>query len=654
MNNGPTYYYKVAAVNSAGTSSLSSEVSATPLAPTAPPTPTGLTATAGNAQAVLSWGASSGATSYNVYRGTSTGGEGATAVATGITTTSYTNTGLTNGMTYYFKVAAVNSAGTSGYSSEASATPTTGGGATTVYYQDSFSRTGDVTGSTPDVTDTGGATWANMAGTGQYPISGGTVSVNPAAYSWSAEYLPVNGTSGVTLDGTKDFTLSVVVTSGSTGRTGLCLSTVAPGNLYSSAFAAMSTSSSFTGAWAFNGGYTNYNFGAGIVGPTTISISYSASAATLTYTVGSMTLATQTGITAAQVAAIRYVGLGDDGYGGGDAAPAPIFDNFTFSVGSGGGGTAPAAPTGLGATAGNAQVALSWTASAGATSYNVYRGTTAGGESTTAVATGVTTTTYTNTGLTNGTTYYYEVKAVNSVGTSAYSNEASATPLAAPPAPTGLAGTAGNAQVALTWTASSGATSYNVYRGTAAGGESTTAIATGITTTTYTNTGLTNGTTYYFKVAAVNSVGTSGYSNEASATPASGGGTATVYYQDSFTRTGDITGSTPDVTDTGGATWANMAGTGQYPISGGTASVNPAAYSWSAEYLPVNGSSGITLDGTKDFTLSVVVTSGSTGRTGICLNTAAPGNLYSSAFAAMSHEQLLHRGVVVQRRVHQL
>jgi len=72
----------------------------------------------------------------------------------------------------------------------------------------------------------------------------------------------------------------------------------------------------------------------------------------------------------------------------------------------------------------------------------------------------------------------------------------------------------------LSWTGSTGAASYNVYRGTTAGGESTAPIATGVTTTTYANTGLTNGTTYYYKVAAVNSGGTSGQSNEASAIPA--------------------------------------------------------------------------------------------------------------------------------------
>lgn len=96
--------------------------------------------------------------------------------------------------------------------------------------------------------------------------------------------------------------------------------------------------------------------------------------------------------------------------------------------------TAPAAPTGLRASAGNAQVALSWTASSGATSYKVFRGASAGGEAGSPVATGVIATTYTDTGLTNETTYFYKVAAVNTGGTSAMSSEASAKPTAVPSA----------------------------------------------------------------------------------------------------------------------------------------------------------------------------------------------------------------------------
>ena len=88
----------------------------------------------------------------------------------------------------------------------------------------------------------------------------------------------------------------------------------------------------------------------------------------------------------------------------------------------------PAAPTGLKALSGNAQVSLTWNASAGAANYDVYRGTTTGGESATPIATGITNTTFTNTGLTIGTTYFYVVTAVNVSGQSGHSNEASASP----------------------------------------------------------------------------------------------------------------------------------------------------------------------------------------------------------------------------------
>jgi hypothetical protein len=99
-----------------------------------------------------------------------------------------------------------------------------------------------------------------------------------------------------------------------------------------------------------------------------------------------------------------------------------------------------------------------------------------------------------------------------------------------PSAPTYLTATGGNRQVVLAWTASSGATSYNVYQGIVSGGESSTPIATGVTAATYTVTGLTNEQAYFFTVVAVDAGGMSGYSNEATATPlAPGSGTILAY-----------------------------------------------------------------------------------------------------------------------------
>jgi predicted carbohydrate-binding protein with CBM5 and CBM33 domain len=92
-----------------------------------------------------------------------------------------------------------------------------------------------------------------------------------------------------------------------------------------------------------------------------------------------------------------------------------------------------------------------------------------------------------------------------------------------PPAPTGLGATPGNAQVTLNWAAASGATSYNVKRSTTNGGPYAN-VQTGVAGTTFTNTGLTNGTPYYYVVTAVNASGESPISTQVSATPATTGG----------------------------------------------------------------------------------------------------------------------------------
>ncbi len=178
---------------------------------------------------------------------------------------------------------------------------------------------------------------------------------------------------------------------------------------------------------------------------------------------------------------------------------------------------APPAPASLAATAGNAQVSLTWSASTGATSYHVKRSTASGAETQIAAPAG---TSYTDTSVTNGTKYFYVVSAVNATGESANSNEVSATPTApaqAPPTPTNLAATGANAQVALTWSASTGATSYNVKRSTTNG--SGYATVSSPASTSYTDTGVTNGTTYYYVVSAVNGTGESANSSQVSATP---------------------------------------------------------------------------------------------------------------------------------------
>jgi fibronectin type 3 domain-containing protein len=175
----------------------------------------------------------------------------------------------------------------------------------------------------------------------------------------------------------------------------------------------------------------------------------------------------------------------------------------------------PPIPTGLTAKQGDAKTTLSWTASSGATFYRVRRGTVGGGPYST-IAT-VTNTLWANTGLTNGTTYFYVVAGGNSAGTSANSSEASVSPLALPAAPTGLSATPGSMKATLSWNAVAGATGYRIRRSTVNGGPYTTVAA--VSGTAWVNTGLTPGTTYYYVVAAFNSSGDGPNSTQASAMP---------------------------------------------------------------------------------------------------------------------------------------
>ncbi|MBI3474211.1 MAG: fibronectin type III domain-containing protein [Acidobacteria bacterium] len=191
----------------------------------------------------------------------------------------------------------------------------------------------------------------------------------------------------------------------------------------------------------------------------------------------------------------------------------------SYGGGGGGGGTAPSAPTGLAATPGDQQASLTWNASSGATSYHVKRATANGGPYTQAGS--PTATTYTDSGLTNGTEYFYVVSAVNSYGESTNSTAVSTIPnLPIPPIPTGVSATPGNQQISLSWTASARASSYHVKRSTTSGGPYTQVGAP--TGTSYTDTALTNGTTYYYVVSALNARGESGNSTQVSATPTGG------------------------------------------------------------------------------------------------------------------------------------
>jgi fibronectin type 3 domain-containing protein len=179
-----------------------------------------------------------------------------------------------------------------------------------------------------------------------------------------------------------------------------------------------------------------------------------------------------------------------------------------------------AAPTELTATAGDRQITLAWRASPGAMSYAVFRRTKYGHFSRLGAPSAATT--LVDTGLTNGTLYTYRVRALTGNGGSDFSNPAFAIPKTAPSpppsaAPENLSATAGSGQIQLNWNAVAGATEYRVFR-TTNGMFGTTPTAT-VATPGYLNTGLMNGTTYSYRVAAHNAGGDGPFSAVVSAVP---------------------------------------------------------------------------------------------------------------------------------------
>ncbi len=195
-------------------------------------------------------------------------------------------------------------------------------------------------------------------------------------------------------------------------------------------------------------------------------------------------------------------------------------DQVTITVGNS--VPVPVAPQGLQATAGDSQIALSWSASSGASSYTVYWNTSGSVSTSDASINAGSSTQISHTSLTNGATYYYRVTATNIAGVSALSTEVSATPdavVSVPVAPQGVQATAGDTQLTLSWNAVSGADSYTVYWNTSGSVSTSDASIDAGTNTQMPQAGLTNGTTYYYRVTATNTAGEGALSSEVSATP---------------------------------------------------------------------------------------------------------------------------------------
>jgi fibronectin type 3 domain-containing protein len=425
VTNGVTYWYYVTAVNAFGESDPSNEVSATPGGPPPPPPPEvpgpprNLNAVAGDATVYLTWQApekdgGSPITNYHIYRGASP--DQVSRIDTVGDVLEYTNTGLTNGETYWYRVSAQNDVGEGRWSNAASATP---------------EAPPSPPGPPVDLRATPGD---------------GSVQLD-----WSAP----------TDDGGSPI--------------------------------------------------TNYNI---YRGTTSGQLSFLVQVPdVLTYQ--------DTGLTNGQkyfyhVRAVNSQGEGPPSH---EVSATPMS-----------GDTAPEPPTNLVAIGGDTRVSLSWQAppsdgGSPVTNYNIYRGTSPGGEAWLAQV-GGDARSYTDTAVTNGVTYYYYVTAVNGIGESGPSNEAPATPGPAatvPEAPRSLRAEPRDRAVQLTWEppANDGGkpvTNYRIYRGITSGDRST--VTTVGAVTSYTDVALNNSQRYYYVVTAINEIGEGPPSNEADAIPA--------------------------------------------------------------------------------------------------------------------------------------
>ena len=367
-------------------------VSNTDFAPDAPAIPAAPRVTIGNSSASgkpqLTWAAVDGAAKYEIYRSTQQS-TGYSLLGT-TTSTSYVNTGAAAGKTYYYRVKAVNSAGTSAYSNIVS-----------------------------------GRAKAAIPAAPRVTIGNSSASGKPQL-TWAA------------VDGAAKY------------------------EIYRS---------------------TQQSTGYSLLGTTT-STSY-----------------VNTGAAVGKTYYYKVRALNVDGAAGA----------YSSTVSGAAKAVAPAAPTVTMTHSDSGKPKLTWSAVSGAASYRVYRSESRG---TGYSLLGTTTSTsYVNTGAAVGKTYYYRVKAVNSAGTSAYSNIVSGTARTpAPAAPVLKGGTSSaSGKPQLTWAAVNGAAKYDVYRSNSADGTFSKVGSTD--KTTYVNTGAVKGVTYFYKIRAVGASGASGFSN---------------------------------------------------------------------------------------------------------------------------------------------
>lgn len=469
LTSATQYYYVVEASNAGSSSAISNEGTAM----TTPSTPTGLSAsTAGSTSVSLTWTASTGATSYYVLKSlTATGTYSRVGSAS---SNSDTVAGLTPSTTYYFEVEANDAGGSSVNSADASATtlsPTPAGlkakAASSTQIQ---------------------LTWTAATGVSSYAVFRGSVSGGPynqIGTSNTAGYLD----NGLTSSTEYYYVIQSIDAGGSSPNSSEASATTLP-SVPTNVTATANSSSDITVAWSSVGGATSYV------------VMKSSTAAGPYSKVGSVSTNSDdvTGLAAGTTYYFEVAAVNAGGTGSSSANASAT--------------TLSSTPSGLRAkTLTSSSIMLTWTAAKGATQYAVLCGTSEGGPYNQVGTTSALT--YTSTGLSSATQYYYVIEASDTGGTSPYSNEATAMTLAG--VPSNLAASAqSSSAIGLTWTAVTGATSYVVYRASVAGGPYSKVASP--STNSDTATGMSAGTTYYFEVAAVDAGGTGSPSGDVAGT----------------------------------------------------------------------------------------------------------------------------------------
>jgi fibronectin type 3 domain-containing protein len=512
-----------------------------------PAAPTGLTATQNGHEVDLSWNASAGATSYKVWRAAA--GGVFTQLASGVSSTSYHDTAVSPYTHYTYYVQGVNGSGAGGFSVPASGFPYWATGVIGV--EDGALNSGIVeltTGSSttgiqpPTVSKTftvsPGASVLVVPVYLQYTNTGPvTTDVSPATLSWGGQTLtkaigqantgagsppaacaiyylfnPIPGTQTISCTDTSGLPVWILAIDAYTLDN--VDPTIAPTALGGAKQYGSDTLNEVFSSTPF-GAFVAVNAGSGGPGSITASSgtpSYAyfvnGSATTPQYSHQDVLMGGVLGLLSGSQTIFHH----DTSSGVPDTLATAIFAPVIIG---------PSAPQTVTATGQANQIAVSWVDTSGgaATSYIVLRSTTSGSGYTEIVTnSGSGNVNYTDTSVTDYTTYYYVVEAVDSGGTSVQSPQASAYAYGFPQVPTGLSAVGYGTQVALSWSAALGGETYNVLR-SATSGSGYIQIASGLTLPYYTDSGLTTGTPYYYVVQAVNELGTSGNSAQASATP---------------------------------------------------------------------------------------------------------------------------------------